>query len=240
MLTPRNALLCLGLSLCGPVSALAQDEGGIWTTRLTKTWMDDHVAVSDTEKPVSPASLTRTQVWTSGLHQSDMQAFATDASDRTLGAKVQPFSDWDLRVGTAFTRDGTTARLVSSSVNWEAAWSQTFKPYGNMILGLSTTGTMAGQQSGYAQSVTGSVGIPLNVSVGLWSTELRLSPNMNVDTASGTLGTHLTSELVTKRVLSARNDAFTSVLNMRVGYGIAPDSRPDAAARLELRISPNL
>ncbi|MBM6594705.1 hypothetical protein [Microvirga pudoricolor] len=215
----------------------AQDPDEIWTERLTKSWMDDHVALP-THGPAT--TFTRAQVWTSGIQRTDMQAFATSASDRTLGAKVRPFGDLDLSVGTAFTRDGTTARLVSSSVNWEAAWSQTYKPYGDLTLGVNTTGTMAGLEAGYAQSVTGSVGIPLSVSVGLWSTELRLSPNMNVNTASGTLGTRLTSEIVSRKVLSARNDAFTSVLDMKVGYGIAPDARPDATARLELRISPNL
>jgi hypothetical protein len=41
-------------------------------------------------------------------------------------------------------------------------------------------------------------------------------------------------------LLSASSDRFKSVLNVTLGYGLAPSTRPVASARLELRITPNL
>jgi hypothetical protein len=232
-------LAALPFLLGSSTLAAAEEASDIWNSPITKAWMDDHVAVRSQEGPALSA-FGRAQIWTSGIARSDMQGFAATPSDKSIGAKMQPFGDLDLRIGTEVTRHGETARFVPPRVNWETSWSRDWKGLGGLKVGLATTGSVGTLEANYTQSVSGSVGIPLHSSVDLWSTEFRLSPNMNLDTSTRAVGTSLTSEIVSRKVLSRRADAFNSVLNMKIGYDVAPAARPAASARLELRISPNL
>ncbi|WP_445500983.1 hypothetical protein [Microvirga sp. G4-2] len=99
---------------------------------------------------------------------------------------------------------------------------------------------MTNFEGNYSQTVSGTLGLPLNLALDGWSTQVMFSPNMTFDLASGSLGAGLMSEIVGQTVLSAHDDAFRSVLNVKVGYGVAADARPSAAAMLEIRVSPNL
>jgi len=62
---------------------------------------------------------------------------------------------------------------------------------------------------------------------------------MNLDVASRAISTGVRSEIVGETVLSAPDDEYRSVLNVMLGYGLAPDAQPVASAKLELRIQPN-
>jgi hypothetical protein len=208
---------------------------------MTSSWLDENIAVRRaTVAPKARYSLSRTQVWSSGLAKSDISFFNPNAFDRSLGAKLQPFNDLNLRIGTEIVRGEGDDRSLTSRANWEAFWSRTSDAFGGMDLGVSTGGSMATLNSGYSQTVSGTLGIPLELPLEKWSTQVKFSPNVNVDTANGAVGSGFLSEIMGQTVLSSRADSFKSVLNVKVGYGIAQDARPAASARLEIRISPNL
>lgn len=222
-------------------SSNAAEDQNIWSERLSASWLDDHIAVRrPSSSPAPRYSLSRTHVWTSGLARSDISPFNPDSFDRTFGAKLQPFSDLNLKVGTEMVRGGGDNTSLTSRANWEAFWSRESELFGGMNLGLSTGGSMATLNTGYSQTVSGTFGIPLDFSLEKWSTQVRFSPNMNVDTASGSVGSGLMSEIMGQTVLSSQADPYRSVLNVKVGYGVAQDARPAASAKLEFRISPNL
>jgi hypothetical protein len=63
---------------------------------------------------------------------------------------------------------------------------------------------------------------------------------MSLDAANGAISTGLMSEIIGQTQLNSPTDRFRSELNVRLGYGLAPATRPVASATLELRISPNL
>lgn len=171
---------------------------------------------------------------------SSLSSFTPSNFDRTLGAKLQPFHDWNLRIGTELTRSGGKESFLSSKAMWETFWSQDVKRLGGLTVGFSTTGSVDNAQTDYLQSFSGSVNVPLNLPLNTWNTELRVTPSMNVDVSNGALSSSLLSEVMGQKVLSSQEDTFKSTLNVKLGYSLAPDARPAASAKLELRISPNL
>jgi hypothetical protein len=222
-------------------SVSAAEDQNIWSENMTASWLDEHIAVRRSRSSPAPSSsLPRTEIWTNGLTQSEKAAFNPDSFDRTFGAKLQPFSDLNLRLGTELVRNSDDNSSLASRARWEAFWSREADLFGGMNLGLSTGGSMATLNTGYSQTVSGTVGIPLGSLLEKWRTQVRFSPNMNVDTANGTLGSGLMSEIMGQTVLSSQADPYRSVLNVKVGYGLAQDTRPAASAMLEFRVSPNL
>jgi len=224
--------------LCPTLTRAAEDE--IWNERITSAWLDDHLAVRSTAAVRRTYALTRTQVWTSGLGRSPMMGFAPTQWDRTVGARLRPVQDLPLSVGTEITRAGEGTGSLSSRVTWETSWSRKVERLGGLRIGLTAGGSLARRNAALSQSVSGTLGIPLAMPLRTWTMEVRVSPSMSLDAAAGTLGTHLASEIVSRRVLGSPAGALRSVLGVKVGYGVAPDARPTAFAGLELRISPNL
>lgn len=224
-----------------PATSHAGEGPEIWDSRISRVWMDDHVAVARPIGLTRPAyRLARTQMWANGIARSDMRVFSAADLDRTIGAKLRPFHDLDFAIGTELTRSAGESGFLSSRASWEAAWERDWKSFGGLNLGLTMAGSLGSPEAGYFQSLTGTLGIPLNWVADMWRTELRLSPSMGLDTSNGAVGTGLTSELIGQRVLSSHADAFKSILRVRVGYGVAPGERPLASAKLEISISPNL
>ncbi|WP_262298874.1 hypothetical protein [Microvirga sesbaniae] len=215
------------------------NEVEIWTEPLTSTWLDDHLAVKRATRPRAPVRLNRTQVWASGIARTDMQAFLPTDVDRAVGAKMQPFQDYNFLIGTELVRGGRDTALLSSKASWEAFMTRGWERLG-VTVGLTTAGFLDPGQSAYSQSLSGIMDIPLDLSLQAWSTELRLSPSMNLDGVSGDISTGLVSELVGRTRLTKPADRFRSDLKVRLGYGVAPNTRPVASATLELRIAPNL
>ena len=215
------------------------NEVEIWSGTLTSSWLDDHLAVKRATRPRAPARLNRTQVWASGIARTDMQAFLPTDVDRAVGAKMQPFQGYDFLVGTELVRGGGETSLLSSKASWEAFVRRDWERLG-VTVGVTTAGFLDSGQSAYSQSLSGVMDIPLDLSFQAWSTALRLAPSMNLDGASGDISTGLVSELVGRTRLTSPADRFRSDLHVRVGYGVAPNTRPVASATLELRIAPNL
>lgn len=231
-------LAALLLALMTMVTMAVANEVEIWSENITSAWLDDHVAVRRASRPHPSPRLSRTQVWASGIARSDMQAFMPTDSDRAVGAKMQPFQDYNFLVGTELIHGGGSS-FLSSKTSWEAFLKQDWQRLG-LTFGLSTAGFVDSLQNGYSQSISGSVDIPLDVSLHTWSTELRLSPSLNVDAMNGAISTGLLSEIVGQTRLTSPADRFRSDLNVRLGYGLSPSAQPVASAKLELRIAPNL
>ncbi|MEZ0169213.1 hypothetical protein [Microvirga sp. TS319] len=230
------ALVCL-LASASAAQAL-EDGGGI--TAESQPWTIDDVVARRVKAPGTAFSLSRTQTWASGLVPSGIPAFTPSPVDRTLGAKLQPFHDWNFLIGTELTRGGGEGGFLSSKAMWESSWSQDVERFGGLTFGLSTTGSVSNAQADYLQSFSGSLNLPLDLPLNAWNLELRFSPNMNLDVSKGALSSNLMSELVGQTVLSPQNGAFRSVLDVSVGYNLAPDARPAASARMQLTISPKL
>jgi hypothetical protein len=153
---------------------------------------------------------------------------------------MQPFQEWNFMIGTELTRSGGESRFLASKAMWESFWSRDVETLGGLKIGLSTMGSVDNAQTDYLQSFSGSVSVPLDLPLSSWRMELRATPSMNVDVSNGALSSHLMSEIMGQTELSSQDAAFRSILNVSVGYSLAPDTRPAAAARLELRISPKL
>jgi hypothetical protein len=153
---------------------------------------------------------------------------------------LQPLHGYNFWLGTELVRGGGDQASLWSKASWEAFMARDGERFGGVTFGLSTAGIVDLTGSGYSQTLSGSVGVPLDLPPQAWSTELRLSPSLNLDASSGHLSTGLLSEVMGQALLSASSDRFKSVLNVTLGYGLAPSTRPVASARLELRITPNL
>ncbi len=235
----RKSVVLLPFILGVSSAAHALEDGG-GSTADGKSWTIDNVAAWRAKAPRTAFSLNRTQTWASGLAPSRIPAFTPSNLDKAVGAKMQPFQDWNLLIGTELIRSGGESGLLSSKTMWESSWSQDLERLGGLRVGLSTTGSLNNRQAGYFQSFSGSLNVPLDLPLNAWNLELRLSPNMSVDASQGSLSSNLVSELVGQTVLSAQDAAFRSTLGLSVGYSLAPDTRPTGSARLQLTISPRL
>lgn len=204
-----------------------------------RSWRVEDVAARRPTSSVRSYSLERTQTWARGIAATSRSAFTPSDADKTLGAKMQPFQDWNFTIGTELTRSGES-RFLASKAMWESVWSQDVTGTEGLRIGLSTTGSVDNVQTDYLQSFSGRLNVPLEVPLNAWNVEFRFSPSMNLDVSNGALQSNLSSEIRGRKVLSSRADAFTSIVNVSLGYSLAPDTRPAASARLELRISPNL
>jgi hypothetical protein len=213
----------------------------IWNEPIARGWMDSHIAAVQRARHIRPSyQLSGTQIWASGIAPSGKHAFAHTDFDRTVGAKLQPFRDLNLRVGTSLTRSGGEDRLLYSVASWEAFWSGEQTEWGGLALGLSTVGSMDNVEAAYAQSLSGTFGIPLDLPHAEWHAELQVSPSINLDASSGSIGSSVLSEIRGQTVIGSRNGTYRSLLNVSVGYSLAPDARRVASGKLELRILPNL
>ncbi|MBB3017113.1 hypothetical protein FHR70_000153 [Microvirga lupini] len=243
LLLRRSGCLLLPLVLGSTVSWAEEvaQEAEIWSADLTPEWLDEHVAVLRRSKHPRPSyNLKRTQVWTNGLARSPTQSFQRNASDHAVGAKLQPLHDYNFLVGTELIRGGGHYGSLQSKATWEAFVTRDWESLGGVTFGLSTAGLMDMTGYGYAQSVSGTMGISLDLPLQAWSTQLRFAPSVNVDAANGDFSAGLLSEVTGRTLLSAPADRYRSVLNLTLGYGLAPRTQPVASARLELRITPNL
>jgi hypothetical protein len=239
LLLCRLGTLLVSLVLASGAAWAEDDE--IWNRDLTPAWLDGHVAASRPGRQKRASyDLNRTQVWANGMVRSPAQSFQLGAAGHSVGAKVQPLHDYNFLVGTELIRGGGYQGPLQSKATWEAFLSRDWEGLGGITFRLSTAGFMDMTSHGYAQSVSGTMGIPLDLPLQSWSTQLRFAPSINLDAASGDFSTGLLSEVTGQALLSVPTDRFRSVLNVSLGYGLAPNARPAASARLELRITPNL
>ncbi|MBM1173216.1 hypothetical protein [Microvirga arabica] len=238
-------LLCrlgavLAFLMLGSAATWAEDDE-IWNRDLTPAWLDGNVAAARLGRQ-SQASydLNRTQVWANGMTRSPAQSFRPGATGHSLGAKLQPLHDYNFLVGTELIRGGGYRGPLHSKATWEAFVTRDWESLGGVTFGLSTAGLVDVTSHGYAQSVSGTMGIPLDLPLQSWNSQLRFAPSISVDAANGDFSTGLLSEVTSQALLSAPSDRYKSVLNVSLGYGLAPRTQPVASARLELRITPNL
>jgi hypothetical protein len=238
-------LLCrlgaFSVSLLVSSGAVWAEDDEIWNRDLTPAWLDGHVAAARPgRQPRASYDLNRTQVWANGMVGSPVQSFQPGAAGHSVGAKLQPLHDYNFLVGTELIRGAGYQGPLQSKATWEAFVTRDWESLGGVTFGLATAGFMDMASHGYAQSVSGTMGIPLDLPLQAWNTQLRFAPSINLDAANGDFSTGLLSEVTGQALLSAPADRFRSVLNVSLGYGLAPNTRPVASARLEWRITPNL
>jgi hypothetical protein len=216
-------------------------EAEIWSADLTPGWLDENVSAKRRgSRPRVSYSLKRTRVWANGITADPAQGFRPDAVGHSLGAKLQLLRDYNVLVGTELVRGGGFHGALWSNATWEAFVTRDWESLGGVTFSLSTGGLVDGASRGYTQSVSSTLGVPLDLALHSWSTELRLSPSLNLDAASGDYSASLMSEVMGQTQLGRPTDRLKSVLNVTLGYGLAPSARPVASARVELRITPNL
>lgn len=220
------------------VSAVQALEDGGAAIADAHVWRIENVVVRRFHVSRPIYSLERTQTWASGL--SPVSRFTPYPSGKSLGAKMQPFQDWNFMIGTELTRSGGEGGFLASRTMWESTWSRDLTGMGGLRIDFSTVGSMDNAQADYLQSFNGRLNLPLDLPLSQWNVALRVSPSMNVDVSNGALYSNLLSEIMGERVLSSYSDAYRSSLNVSVGYSVAPNARPAASARLEFRISPNM
>jgi len=221
------------------VSAAQALEDGAAGIGEAPSWRIEDVAVRRFRVSRPVYSLERTQTWASGL--GPLSRFTPSDSGKTLGAKMQPFQDWNFLIGTELIRGGGgDSRYLASRTMWESSWSRDLTEAAGLRIDFATVGSMDNAQADYFQSFNGRLHLPLDIPLNRWNVALRVSPSMNVDVSNGALYSNLMSEIMGETVLSSYSDPFRSSVNVSVGYSVAPHARPAASARLEFRISPNL
>ena len=199
-------------------------------------WLTSHVETVRRAHEVQPLSvhLSNANVWSRGLDRQDPSSPVAGPMDKAMGARVRLLKDYDLQVGTALSRHEDTGRALRSEFNWQFSWSHALRDLGGVSFGLGAGGAVESLHGGLSQSVRGSLGLPL-ITHENWKARLRVSPQVSYDSQSHQWRSNLVPEFVSERILSSTSAPFLSLLNLRVGYDLAPQSRPSATARLELR-----
>ncbi len=222
-----------------PSAALAFDMPDEFAPENGGSWLVDHLETVRRTHVSSSASfqLANANVWSRGLDESDEQLPVPVPLDKAMGARVRPFSDFNLLIGTELSRHEDTGRALRSEFNWQFSWSHASRDLEGVSLGFGTSGSVESLHGGMSQSVNGSVGVRL-ISSDNWKARLRLSPRLSYGSQDHTWHPSVAPELISETVLSAATDPFLSLLNLRLGYDLAPDTRPSATARVELRFVP--
>ena len=141
-------------------TASVAEEAEIWSGNIDPAWLDENVAAARrVSRPRSSSRLDRTQVWASGIARSDYACFLPTDFDRAVGAKMQPFQDYNFLVGTELVRGGNEASLLSSKASWEAFLKRDWERLGVRV-GVTTAGFVDSVQNGYSQSIAGTIGHP--------------------------------------------------------------------------------
>jgi hypothetical protein len=235
----RVSLLILFVSMAWPWNASAfQVQDGI-VPASDRNWLVDQVETVRRTGGVQDASfnLSNAQVWSRGLEETGEGLPVPAPLDKAMGARLRLFKDYNLQVGTELSRQEDTGRALRSQVNWQFSWSRAVQELGGITVGFGTAGAVESLDGVLSQSVSGSVGVPL-VSHEIWKARLRLSPRLSYDSLDHRWRPSFAPELVSETVLSSATAPFTSLLNVRFGYDLAPESRPSASARVELRFIP--
>jgi hypothetical protein len=176
------------------------------------------------------------KVWGRGLRDSD-DLRPVPPSDKAVGARFRPFRDIDFVIGTEVSRATPENRSLRSELNWQMSWSREWGRLKGLSVGLGTRGAVESAHGGVWQSVNGQVGLKL-ASQSNWNAQVRVSPQVDLDVLHGTWRPRLSPELVSETVLNSSAAPLKSLLNLRVGYELAPDARPSASARVEFRLVP--
>ncbi|AWM88667.1 hypothetical protein [Microvirga sp. 17 mud 1-3] len=223
--------------------ALSLEDGApglmTWDETWDQAWNAENVDIDRYRALSAPKIPTfgRTEVWSSGLIGSP--AAVASPSQRAVGAKLRPFADLDLLVGTQMSRNLDIDQALNARMDWQLTWSRQWAAEA-LEIGLTTTGAVDPASAVYTQSAGGSLGIRLPSAGTPWDAQLVVSPNINLDTTTGGWSSSLRSEIVAQRVLTTHKSPIRSVVNIRMGYDFAPETHPTASATLQLSFSPKI
>jgi hypothetical protein len=204
-----------------------------------RSWLGDHLDTVRRTDGLRTASfhLSDAKVWSRGLDDGDDGLPVPAPLDKAMGARVRLLTDYDIQIGTELSRHEDTGRALRSELNWQFSWSRALQGLGGLSIGFGTRGAVESLHGGLSQSLSGSLGVPL-VSLEDWKARLRVTPQLTYDSLAHAWRPTMTPEFVSETILSTPADPYVSLLNLRLGYDLAPDTRPSASARVELRFVP--
>jgi hypothetical protein len=234
------AHLILGVvALAMPVAVRAADETGAALAGAEAPLSVERFEIVQgaDARPPATFAIPDLKVSARGLAEADGQPLVPP-DEQAVGAKLRPFKDLDLLIGTEMSRSPDAEAALHQEFNWQFSWSRRWDDWAGLKVDVSTTGAVDAQRTGLPERVGGSVGIPLFRDTAAWETQLRLSQSLTLDAATGTWKGAVTPELVTEKALSPTSAPMRSVLSVKLGSGVTPDAQPSASAKVEFRISP--
>jgi hypothetical protein len=176
-------------------------------------------------------------VWVRGLDRRSDGLPVPPPMDKAMGASLRPFEDFDFLIGTELSRHEDNSRALRSALQWHFSWSRALPKVADLSFGFDAQGSVESLHGALSQSVSGFFSLPLDRHR-LWQADLRLSPRMSFDSASHTWRPSLAPEFLYEAELGSGASPLTSLLKIRLGYEMAPNAKPSAAAMVELRFSP--
>jgi hypothetical protein len=235
----RSFLLLLASLIFYPSITYGWEEHETISSNIQDAWLADHLAtVRRTSQPRSTSlDFTETKIWTRGLKDSAALT-PVPRSDKAMGAKLRPFKEVDLVVGTELSESRGIDPLYRSELNWQLSWSQRLDSFAGLRLGLATTGAVESLQGGFTQGLKGSLGVQLPSQETWGNAQIRLSPQLSFDALNGTWRPSVVPELVSDTVLNSSAAPLKTLLSLRVGSDLTPETQPSASARVELKIVP--
>ena len=235
----RFFLLLLASLVSCPSVSYGWEEHGMIAPDNQDAWLADHLAtVRKTGQARSTSlDLSAAKVWTRGLKDSAALT-PIPRSDKAMGARLRPFKEVDLVVGTELSESRGIDSLHRSELNWQFSWSRRLDSVAGLRLGLATRGAVESLQGGFSQNLKGSLGVPLHSQTTWGSAQVRLSPQLSFDALTGIWRPSVVPELVSDTVLNSSAAPLKTVLSLRVGSDLTPDAQPSASARVELTIVP--
>jgi hypothetical protein len=234
------SFISLALFASGGTAASALEDAAPETATWNQAWNAEHMDARCYQAFAAPkASLfQRTEFWSSGVARPSATPVAP-LSQKTVGARLRPFADYDLHFGTEMSRSLDSAHDLNAKVDWQLAWSRQWNGEA-LEFALTTSGAVDRVSTTYSQSAGGSVGVRLPSTALPWETRIVVTPSVNLDTATGLWNPNLRSEIVAKRVLTSHRSPIESVVDIRMGYDVAPDAQPAASATVQLSFSPRI
>jgi hypothetical protein len=162
------------------------------------------------------------------------------AEDKALGINWRPWSDTNLEVGMNINQPaGHPHNPIESDLSWQYGWERRGNGPGALGFGLSAHGAVGMLRPGLSQTLASSVGVQLIRSSDWFSAQAALSPQVSFDAVAKTWEASVVPEIRAGTVLTPSSSHFRSVLNVRLGYRLAPETSPELSAGIELRISPD-
>jgi hypothetical protein len=228
--------LLISAAILHPATAIALED--VVLAAPEESWLAEHLQTvrRTRSNPAGTYGLTGATIWSRGLKEPARPS-STAPSEKAMGARIRPFREMDLTVGTQMARSGDAERVLRSEVNWQMSWSRELDSLEGVQLGFTTLGAVESLHGAYTQSLEGSLGVPVLQDRGLGETKLKVSPRLAYDALAGTWRPSLAPEIVNDTMLTGAAAPFRSVLSLRLGSDLAPDARPSATARVELRFS---
>ncbi|MDB5648656.1 MAG: hypothetical protein JWL62_176 [Hyphomicrobiales bacterium] len=172
-------------------------------------------------------------VFTEGLGN----ATTASAAERVVGLSVGLDGPLHITGKAAVHQPADPRDPDIGSLSWTMETQRQIPESRRLGLQIAGTGTLDPVSGTYAQSFSGKLTWTFQDAPAL-TARLRLSSDVNIDTARGEAVPSVGPEWETTSRLSGADAPVRSELTARVAYRVASEAAPDLSARLELRFTP--